>query len=1199
VLATLPAVSLGFPKIISPVKELFISSFPKHYKSMQLNFSGIASPVGKRSAHQPRQVEALLNERPRFACKMIRVMKLTAFFLLAACLQISAKAVSQQITLSAKNAPLKKVLKEVSRQAGISIVYDEGLISRANPVTISVKNATVKEVLDECLKNQPVIYNMDGTRIIIQKPMAPHQLRQEDTTIVVSGRIVDEKGEPVPGASVRIQGTNKGTATDPDGRYSIRAPRNASLVVNFLGYAPKTVAVTGGTLDVKLEVAQTALSETVVVGYGVQKKSVVTGSISSVRASDLENQPVTRPEQALQGRTSGVTIAANSGQPGSASAVRVRGLTTFGNNNPLWVVDGVVVDNGGIGYLNQYDIESIEVLKDAASQAIYGARAAAGVILVTTKKGKAGTLKVNYNGYYGISAPAKKLKMLNATEYATLRNEAAQNMNNPTKYPIPFADPASFGQGTDWQEQIFNNSAQRQNHEISVSGGNDRSTFYSSFGYLNQEGIVATDISKYQRVNARLNSVHKVSKYITFGQNVGYSYEKIVGLGNTNSEFGGPLSSALNLDPITPVVETDPAKLAVAPYNQPGIRRDAQGRPYGISTIVTQEITNPLAYITTRLGNYNWAHNIVGNAYLEVQPIPGLRFRSSIGTKIAFYGAETFTPSFYLNSSTNNSRTAFRRTNNQRFDWNLENTVSYTKTFGAHDVTVLLGQGAYKENHTRGTDVTYYGIPVDNFDDASMQYNVAPANKVSYGSEGIDHKVASLFARVNYAYEEKYLFTGIVRRDGSTRFGSNKKYGVFPSFSLGWVTSKENFWPSNNVVDFLKIRGGYGVVANDNTTDLVYESIIEGGRNYQLGTQDNFQVGYSPRSLPNPDLRWEQTSQTNVGFEATLFRDFIVSFDWYKKVTSGILQPLRIPMYVGVTVNPVANVADMNNTGLELELGYRKELGDWTVSANANVSHIKNEVTYLGPGKTYVTDGEQRFQSTSWPLTRTALGQPFGAFYGFRTNGIFQTQADVDAYVNAEGKKIQPNAAPGDFRWVDVNGDGKIDENDRDFIGNPTPTWTYGLTLNAAYKGFDLTVFGQGAGGNKIFQGLRRLDIPTANWQTTALGRWHGAGTSNSIPRLTVDDPNENHNYTNPSDFYLESGNYFRIRNLQLGYTIPASLSKRAKIEKIRVYIMAENLVTITKYSGYDPEVGGDLLGVDRGIYPQARSYMLGLNVTF
>ncbi|GAA0554627.1 TonB-dependent receptor [Chitinophaga japonensis] len=1124
---------------------------------------------------------------------MFRVMKLTTFLLLAACLQISAKAVSQQITLSARNAPLKKVLKEVSRQTGVSIVYDETMIARTNPVTLSVKNASVKDVLDQCLKGQPVSYSMDGLRIIIQHlPEARPQ--PVDTPIRVSGRITDERGEPVPGATIRVKDTNTGTAADGAGNYSITVPQGSQLVISFLGYTPQTLPVTGGTLNVQLAVSQTSLTETVVVGYGVQKKSVVTGSISSVRAADLENQPVTRTEQALQGRTSGVTIAANSGQPGSAATVRVRGLTTFGNNNPLWVVDGVVVDNGGIGYLNQYDIESIEVLKDAASQAIYGARAAAGVILITTKRGKAGTLKVNYNGYYGISEPAKKLDLLNATEYATLRNEAAINAGKDA----PFANPAALGAGTDWQSVIFNNSAQRQNHEISVSGGSDKSTFYGSFGYLNQEGIVATDISKYQRVNVRLNSTHKLSKYVTFGENVGYAYDKAIGLGNTNSEFGGPLSSAINLDPITPLVVTDPAVAAQQPYLNKGVVRDAQGRPYGISGSVGQEITNPLAYIQTRLGNYSWSHNVVGNVFLEIQPIEGLRIRSSVGTKISFWGDETFTPIFWLNSSTTSPRTSFQRTNNQRFDWNLENTISYTKAFGLHDVTLLAGQGAYLDNRTKATDVTYFDLPVDNFKAASMNFDVATANRVATGSEGVDHKVASLFARVNYAYNEKYLFTGIIRRDGSSRFGANNKYGVFPSFSLGWVTSNENFWPANNVVDFLKIRGGYGVVGNDNIDDLGYASIVGGGRNYTIGNEGSYLVGYSPNAPANPDLRWEETKQTNIGFEATLFKDLHLSFDWYKKVTTGILQELRIPSYVGAFSNPVANVADMENTGIELELGYRKVLGDVTLSLNGNMSYIKNKVTDLGPGIAYLSGGES-FIASSYPLTRTAVDQPFSSFYGFQTLGIFQTQEEVDNYVSSDGKKIQPNAVPGDFRWADLNGDGEINDQDRTFIGNPLPTWTYGLTVNAAYKGFDLVIFGQGAGGNKIFQGLRRLDIGNANWQTKALGRWTGPGTSNDFPRLVEGDPNNNRNFTNPSDFYLESGSYFRIKNLQLGYTLPASLSKRAGIERVRVYIMSENLVTFTGYTGFDPEIGGNVMSIDRGIYPQARSYMMGLNVTF
>ncbi|SHL98631.1 TonB-linked outer membrane protein, SusC/RagA family [Chitinophaga sp. CF418] len=1123
--------------------------------------------------------------------KIVNVMKLTTFLLLVVCLQISAKGVSQQISISEKKAPLKKVLRQVARQAGISIVYDETLLATANPVTIDIKNATVKEVLDVCLSNQPFAYTIDGARIIVKS--LPGAKPAADTTIAVTGRVTDEKGEPVPGVSVRVKNGNTGTATDVDGRFKLKAPADGSLVFSALGFVPYTQAVGNGNLSIRLKGSETSLTETVVVGYGVQKKSVVTGAITSVRASDLESQSITRVESALQGRTSGVTIASSSGQPGSGSSVRVRGLTTFNNNDPLWVVDGVVVDNGGIGYLNQYDIESIEVLKDAASQAIYGARAAAGVILITTKKGKAGKLSVNYNGYYGTSAPARKLKLLNATQYATLVNEASMAGGEGIKY----ADPQSLGQGTDWQAQIFNNNAIRQNHEISISGGSEKSTFYSSFGYLNQEGIVASDISKYQRINFRLNSTHKLSEWVTFGQNVGYAYDKSIGLGNTNSEFGGPLASAINLDPITPVIITDPA---VAATYDPTVPKDANGHYYGLSKTVFQEITNPLAYIATRKDNrYNWSHNIVGNAYLEISPIKGLKIRSTLGSKIAFWGSETFTPLSYLNSSTISSRNNFNRSYNNGFNWNVENTVSYTRAFSKHNITLLLGQGAYVDNHTRSSSVTYYDLPITSLKEASLKYTVKPTQKDASGSENPDHKLSSLFARLNYNYNEKYLAEAIVRRDGSTRFGANKKYGIFPSFSLGWLASSEGFLSDNAVINFLKVRGGYGVVGNDNIGDLLYLSTIGGGRSYSFGTGDSYAVGNSPNAPPNPDLKWESTSQTNIGFEATVLHDITVSFDLFKKATKDILQYPRIPFYVGAISNPAANVADMENKGVELELGYRRKFGDVNFAINGNVSYLKNKVTNLGRNIAYLSGGES-IQSTSKPITRTAVGQAYSSFFGFQTNGIFQTQQEIDAYVNKDGTKIQPGAVPGDFRWVDMDGNGKIEyEGDRKFLGNPTPSWTYGFTLNSGYKGFDLVLFVQGAAGNKIFQGLRRLDIPTANWQTKALGRWTGPGTSNDYPRLTTKPGNDNNNFTNPSDFYLESGNYARIKSLQIGYSLPASLLKKAYIEKFRVYLMSENLLTLTKYSGYDPEIGGGVFSIDRGIYPQARSFMVGVNATF
>jgi TonB-linked SusC/RagA family outer membrane protein len=491
----------------------------------------------------------------------------------------------------------------------------------------------------------------------------------------VTGKVIDaETNEPLPGVNVSVKSTSRGTITNLDGEYTIEASQNDVLAFSFIGY--KTLEIPVGTqssITASLNIDIETLSEVVVVGYGEQKKKVVTGAISSVSSDQLETLPVNNVGQALQGRASGITIASNSGQPGEGATIRVRGITTLNNNDPLWVVDGVVVDNGGIGYLNQSDIASIEVLKDAASQAIYGARAAAGVILVTTKSGKSGGMNVSYNGFLGVSEPARKLDLLNATEYATLRNEASLADGNA----VVFENPESFGEGTDWQDLIFNNEAKRQNHELSISGGNDRSTYYFSFGYLEQEGIVATDISKYQRTNLRLNSTHKIKDWLTIGENIGYSHDKSVGLGNTNSEFGGPLSSAINLDPITPAVITDNDVANGAPYATNPVVRDAAGRPYGISSIVQQEMINPLAYIQTRLGNNNFGDNFVGNVFAEVKPIEGLTLRSTIGSKIAFYGGKYFTPIFYLNTTNQNLKTNVSGNLNRRFDWNLENTASY------------------------------------------------------------------------------------------------------------------------------------------------------------------------------------------------------------------------------------------------------------------------------------------------------------------------------------------------------------------------------------------------------------------------------------------------------------------------------------------------------------------------------------------
>lgn len=1015
-------------------------------------------------------------------------------------------------------------------------------------------------------------------------------------TLSIRGQVTSSStGESISGVTVSVEGKRQATSTDADGQYTIEFPgTTATLRFSQIGKISKSVEVgQSGVYNVQLEDGLDELEEIVVVGYGTQKKSVVTGAISSVKGSDLETMPVTRLEQSLQGRASGLTIASNSGEPAASSTIRIRGFTTFGNNNPLWVVDGVVVDAGGISYLNQSDIESIEVLKDASSQAIYGARAAAGVILVTTKKGAQGAIRINYNTFLGSSAPARKLSLLNATEYATLRNEAALAAGNA----LPFSDPASLGEGTDWQEHIFNRNAFRQNHELSLSGGNEVSTFYTSFGLMTQEGIVASEISNYKRTNIRLNSEHKVARWLKFGQNLGYSHERGQGVGNTNSEFGGPLSSAINLDPTTPLIITDPAMLnnPSLPYATQAVPRDPNGNPYGISQFVAQEMSNPLAYIQTRLGNHGWSDNIVGNVYGEIEPIKGLKIRSTLGSKLSFWGNENFNPVYYLNAVMRRAQNDFSRGTNRGFDWNLENTISYQYTIQDHNISALVGQGAYYDNRARGISVTYFDIPVNNFDDASLNYNIPADQKNSSGYENVGHTVSSLFARLNYNYKEKYLAEGLIRRDGSSRFGANNKYGIFPSFSLGWVVSKEDFLIDNPNINMLKIRGGYGVVGNDNIGDFAFLSTIGGGRNYTIGLTDIYTVGNSPNAPSNPDLKWEQTSQANIGLELSFLRNFNLTFDWFNKVTTGILQNPRIPGYVGAIGNPAANVADMKNTGVELELGYKNRLGEVNFSLNGNASYLKNEVTDIGAGVSFLNGAG--FQASTYNITRTMVGEAFNSFYGFKTMGIFQNQGEIEAYKNADGALIQPNARPGDFKWADLDGNGAIDANDRTFIGDPTPNWSFGFTLNLEWNNFDALVFGQGVAGNKVFQGLRRLDINNANYSTRALGRWTGEGSSNDYPRLT--DADANNNFTNPSEFYLEDGSYFRLKTVQIGYSIPSDITRRIGLQKIRLYAMAENLLTFTKYTGYDPEIGGGIMSIDRGIYPQARSYMFGLNVAF
>ena len=533
--------------------------------------------------------------------------------------------------------------------------------------------------------------------------------------------------------------------------------------------------------------------------------------------------------------------------------------------------------------------------------------------------------------------------------------------------------------------------------------------------------------------------------------------------------------------------------------------------------------------------------------------------------------------------------------NQQGLDWNIENVLTYTNKIQDHDFSILLGQGAYVNGIGFGSNNTIQGLPITSYEDASFNFDIPQANRVSGTWDFTEHRVTSLFTRVNYNYKEKYLFTGIIRRDGSTRFGENYKFGIFPSFSLGWVASSESFWKTNNIVNTLKIRGGYGVNGNDNIGDFGYLATVIGGFNYTLGNGEQITTGYAPKTLDNPDLHWEETSQINLGFDARFLTNFNMVFEIFKKSTKGILRNIPIPGYVGVSSQPVGNVADMDNKGVEFELGYNKTFGDFNFSANGNVAYLKNEVTYVNSDADFIAGGAG-FQSMG-SVTRIQVGQSYNSFYGYKTDGIFQNWEEVNAYANPAGELIQPKAVPGDLKWVDTDGDGLITEDDKAFLGSSIPKYTYGLTLNASYKGFDMMVFAQGAAGGKIFQGLRRLDIEYSNWQTVAMSRWTGEGTSDTYPRLTAKDDNEN--FGKMSEFYLEKGDYLRLKQLQIGYTVKSELLKKIDITKLRVYLQSENLLTFTGYTGYDPEIGGGVYGIDKGFYPQARSFIAGLQLQF
>lgn len=1006
-------------------------------------------------------------------------------------------------------------------------------------------------------------------------------------THTVSGIITEnETRMGVPGATVVESGTTNGTTTDIDGKYSLTISKpNASIVISFVGYKTQTIAVNGQKqINVELQVEATMLSEMVVIGYGTQKKKVVTGSISTVNSEDITSTPVLRIEQALQGRTAGVQVTNLSGQPGEAPTIRIRGTGTTGNSEPLYVVDGVVV--GGIDYLNPGDIESMDVLKDAASAAIYGSRAANGVVLITTKNGKAGKMSISYSGYKGIQNVSKKLDMLDAEQYRMIMNEGARNAG----LTEPFDLSEIPKHNTNWQDHLFVKNAPMQNHEISITGGSDKTTYSTSLSYFSQQGIIGGDKSQFDRITARLNTNSQVNKVFKFGNTLSYSHIIRRGIGS-NESFNGAFSSALNMDPLTPLYEDDPDELALPPYSNQPVLKDKNGRTYGISKLVGAEVVNPLALLEIQTAETR-VDKVVGSIFGEAEIIKGLKVTTTLGIDLAYVLNDSYRPLFYLNGAQNNTdKTSVSKSIDRYFTWQWDNTISYTRSINDHNFTALAGTSAQKDVYE---NLYGFNSKVPLFDPENVYLNMATDTMWVATGGASHHALASVFGRLTYDFKNKYSVTAILRRDGSTNFGANNKYGFFPSIGVGWVLSDEEFFPEISNVDLVKLRATYGVNGNERIGYYQFISTIDKSRGYIFG--NGRYTGASPSYMPNEDIKWEESKQLNFALDFGAFNNRLVStFEYYVKTTEGLLERIPIPGHVG-NDPPFANVGSVQNKGFEMNITWRHKIKDLNYSVNVNATYNQNEMTEIG-------NEEKVLPGASWAIaglvTRAEVGLPIGYFWGYKTDGIFQNQAEVFQHIGPTGLPLQPNAVPGDVRFVDVNEDGKIDADDRTMIGNPTPDWILGFNANFEYKNFDLALLITGTYGNEIFNGSQRVDLRYTNRTTAILDRWTGEGTSNEVPRYTWIDINNN---ARVSDLYIEDGSYIRIKNLQFGYILPRSILNRMGASTWRLYVSAENLLTLTKYTGADPEIGARSsfdIAIDRGIYPMARTWRVGTTISF
>lgn len=999
-------------------------------------------------------------------------------------------------------------------------------------------------------------------------------------TVKVSGTIANQRtASGLSGATITVKGTTRSTTADDAGRFTIDAAPGEVLVITSVGYTPREVKVDGaGTVAVQLQEAENRMEEVVVIGYGTQKRRLVTGSNLSVRGEDIQRQSTTSALQALQGQAPGVQITAASGQPGSGTNVVIRGKGTIGNASPLYIVDGVYTND--ISYLNPADIQSIDVLKDAASAAIYGSQAANGVILVTTRTGRANQkAQVTLDAFYGVQNPPRKAQLLNAREYATIQNEAAVNSGKAPYFTNE--QIANLPVNTNWLDQMFVKNAPTQNYVLGVQGGGGGSTYSTSLSYTGQQGIVGgKSLSNFERYTFRINSEHNLyQNIIKLGQHLTFNYQENNGIGVGN-QYNNALRAAFNTSPFVPM------------YDSLGNFYDNSN-----STWYNGE-ANP--YAAMYYGNQNRNNNqrLFGDIYVQVEPIKGLRFRSSMG--VNYYASEnrSFTPIYRLSIYSFNNNTVATQGMGRNRNIQFDNLLSYTfKVGGQHNFETMVGNTAIR---TTGSGIfgSNRNLVFSDLEHAWLSNATnTEGTLMSITGSPYEEALASYFGRVQYNYNEKYLFNATFRADGSSRFAPGSRWGYFPSVSLGWVATRERFLENVEWLNFLKLRASWGQVGNQNITNNQYLAPVSfNNATYTFGNAEGTLIpGAYPSRLGNPDLKWETSEQTNLGFDATLNRNINVTFDYYVKNTKDWLLVAPVLATAGADA-PYINGGNVRNEGVELAINYRNRVGEFNYSVGVNGAYNKNRIGNIPTLDQIIHGNNNALFDNSLEFYRAQNGFPVGYFWGLKTDGVFQTEEEVRAFSKG-GQLVQPNAQPGDVRFVDLNGDGIINDADRTMIGDPNPDFTFGLSLNADYKGFDFSLLAAGVAGNEIVQSWRNHANARANYSAAILDRWVGPGSSNRMPRVTED----NRNWTQFSDLFIHKGDFLRINNITVGYDF-AKVLQKPFLSKVRLYASVLNLYTFTNYNGMDPEIGyGESFssGVDLGYYPRPRTLMVGANIRF